>query len=209
MDIVNSAVEKYIQQYARIDEPVIAEMEEYGRKRSFPIVGPAVGALLRQYTRIIGAKRILELGSGFGYSAAWFFMGTLTRGDITCTEYSDENIAAGRDYMTRLGAVGVVRFLQGDARELIKNVDGPFDIIFNDVDKEQYPELFELGFPLLRRGGLFISDNVLWKGKVTGSDTDEATEGIREFTNIIFNSAGVISTIIPLRDGISVSMKTK
>ncbi len=207
MNIVDENIEKYLLNYANTEEPVIKEMEEYGNKKGFPIVGPSVGRLLQQYCMLSKAKRVLELGSGFGYSAAWFFMGMLTNGTVTCTEYSKENVELGRDYMTRLGAVGVVNFLEGDALELINEQEGRFDIIFNDIDKEQYPKAFELGLPLLRKGGLFITDNVLWKGKVAEEKPDAATQGVLEYNRKIFNTPGVLSTIIPLRDGVSVSIK--
>jgi len=207
MNIMHAEIERYLKQYSAVHEPVIAEMEEYGRSVSFPIVGPLVGRLLQQYARISGATRILELGSGFGYSAAWFFMAAPANVRIICTELSGENVVRGREYMARLGAAGCVRFLQGNALELLDTIDGNFDIIFNDIDKEAYPGAFEKGFPHLRRGGLFISDNVLWKGKVAQGNPDKETRGIMEYNRMIFNSPEALSTIIPLRDGISVSVK--
>jgi len=207
MDIVTEPIETYLKQFALIDEPVIREMEEYGKSKSFPIVGPVVGRLLMQYAKISGARRIFELGSGFGYSAAWFFLATLANGEIICTESSEENIRLGRNYMSRLGAAGVVKFRHGDALKLIRETEGPFDIIFNDIDKQEYPQAFESALPLLKKGGLFITDNVLLKGKVTSSDPDDTTKAVMEYNRMIYNTPGVMSTIIPIRDGVAVSLK--
>jgi predicted O-methyltransferase YrrM len=207
MNIVNTEIEKYLTGLNMVDEPVLKEMQEFGDSKSFPYVGPLVGRLLMQYAKTTGAKRILELGSGFGYSAAWLFLGTMTQGRIICTEFSEDNIAKGREYLARLGAAGCVTFKQGEALEVLDGLDGEFDIIFNDIDKKAYPDAFKKSLPRLKKGGLFISDNVLWKGRVTGDEPDDTTKAVLEHNRLIFNTPQVHSTIIPLRDGVSVSRK--
>jgi len=212
MEIVHEAVDEYLNVLTRVDNPILKEMEEYGMSRNFPIVGPVVGRFLMQIALILGAKRILELGSGFGYSAAWFLQalppyGVPPDGGIICTDFSDENTSRGYDYLNRLGAKGRVKFIKGDALEVIAGIEGMFDIIFNDVDKKDYPRAFKQALPRVRSGGLLIADNTLWKGKVADANPDETTRAIQEFNELIFNTPGVISTIIPLRDGISVSLK--
>lgn len=207
MDIVHSDIESYLRSLFTVDEPVLREMEEYGDSRGFPIVGPLVGRILMQYARSARAENILELGSGFGYSAAWFFLGIMTGGRIICTDMSDENIERGKHYLTRLGATGVVSYKKGDALKILDSLDGPFDIIFCDIDKEEYPDAFKAALPKLKSGGLFITDNTLWKGKVTQPDPDETTRAVLEYNRLIFSTPEVMSNIIPLRDGVAVSLK--
>lgn len=207
MDIVSGSIEEYLKKISPREDPVIEEMEDRARRGSFPIVGPLVGRILYQLVKIGGARRILELGSGFGYSAYWFALALDEGAELILTEYSAENLQLAREYFQkgRLGAT--VQFFHGEALEIIKRLNGPFDIIFNDVDKHQYPEIFQKAAPLLRHGGLLISDNVLWHGLVLQGDPDQDTRGILEYTRLIFESCEFFSSIIPVRDGISVSLK--
>ena len=208
MTIVSKAINEYLYNLEKVENPILREMEEYGKSRDFRFVGPVVGQLLMQLARIIKANRIHELGSGFGYSAAWFLLAMPpSEGEIICTDYSDENISRGSEYLERLGANGRINYVKGDALESLEKTGGLFDIIFNDLNKEDYPRAFEKSLPRLRSGGLFIADNVLWSGRVAESDPDEKTRAIMKFNELLFTTPGIISTIIPLRDGVSVSLK--
>lgn len=188
-------------------DPVLAEMEQYARKHQFPIVGPLVGTFLCQLALAINARNIFEMGSGFGYSSYWFSKGMPSGGHIVCTEGSDENMALARTFHARGDFSHNIEYHVGDARDIIKLYDGPFDIIFNDVDKEQYPEVFELALPRLRHGGLFISDNVLWGGHVLDENPADSTRGILEFNQLLFSSSKVIASIVPVRDGLALAVK--
>lgn len=95
----------------------------------------------------------------------------------------------------------------GDAVDLIGTVEGDFDLICNDVDKWQYPEVFARAYPRLRRGGLMVSDNVLWYGRVAGHYTDATTKAVREFNRLTHSRDDLLTSIIPMRDGVSVSLK--
>ncbi|WDT70505.1 MAG: O-methyltransferase [Candidatus Manganitrophus sp.] len=206
MDIVDPAIEDYLLSLLPQREPVVAEMEALAEKIHFPIVGPLVGRLLYQLTLVHHAERIAELGSGFGYSAYWFAKGLPKTGKVICTEGSADRIRQGTDFLRRAGLDQQVEFRQGDALNLMTETDGPFDIIFCDIDKESYPDALSIGLPLLRSGGLFIADNVLWSGRVAASSEDPDTVGIQTFNHAIF-SPELTTTIIPLRDGVSVSLK--
>lgn len=182
-------------------------MEALAEKRHFPIVGPLVGRLLYQLALIHRAERVLELGSGFGYSAYWFAKGLPKTGRVICTEGSADRIRQGVDFLNRAGLEGQVEFRQGDALELIARAEGPFDIIFCDIDKAAYPDALALGLPKLRAGGLFIADNVLWSGRVASASDDPDTAGIKAFNKAIYARPELTTTLIPLRDGVSVSLK--
>ena len=208
MEITTPAIEDYLLDITPQEDPILAEMERRARERHFPIVGPLVGRLLYQLVRLTGSRKILELGSGFGYSAYWFSRALAGSGEVTLTELSPENLTLAKDFLQRGGITSQIQFHQGDALEILKDLEGPFDIIFNDVDKHQYPEAFQKASSLLAQGGLFISDNVLWHGQVVEqNDPDEDTRGILEHNRLIFESPDFFSSIIPVRDGISLSVK--
>lgn len=207
MDIVHPEIEGYLHHLLPPREPVVAEMEALAEKIRFPIVGPLVGRFLYQLTLIHRAERIAELGSGFGYSAYWFAKGLPRTGKVICTEGSADRIGQGVEFLRRAGLDHLVEFRRGNALELITGADGRFDIIFCDIDKASYPDALALGLRHLRPGGLFIADNVLWDGRVAGPSDDPDTAGIKAFNRTIHADPGLTTTIIPLRDGVSVSVK--
>ena len=208
MDILNEKLSEYIKDLTNVKDAVLLEMEQYGESVDFPFVEPEVGQMLMCLAKSINARRIIELGSGFGYSAAWFLKSfPPNEGEIICTDRSIENIERGYEYFKRLGAHERITYMQGDAIESLKKTEGQFDIIYNDIDKAGYPQAFETAFPLLRPGGLFIADNALWSGRVVEPDPDEDTRGIMKFNELIFSLPEAISFIVPLRDGVSVTLK--
>jgi predicted O-methyltransferase YrrM len=204
MKIVEPAIERYIDSLRGEIDPVVEEMERLARERGFPIVGPQVGALLCLLARSIGARMILELGSGFGYSAYWFAR-ALEGGLVHCTDTSKENRDLALGFFDRLGLAHRVRFHVGDALQLADTLAPPFDIVFNDVDKEHYPKTVERAVALLRPGGLFITDNVLWKGRVVDAKrADETTRAVLRFNELISGHDQLETVILPLRDGLAV-----
>ncbi len=208
MEIVTAAIEGYLTRITPQEDPILAEMEARAGETDFPIVGPLVGRLLHQLVKMTGSQRILELGSGFGYSAYWFANALEDSGKIILTEFQEENLALAKNWFQRGEIFSKATFHQGDALETLEGLDGEFDIIFNDVNKNGYPEVFKKAAPRLRSGGLLISDNVLWKGQVVEDQPDENTAGILEYNRLIFESPGFFSSIIPIRDGISLSIKS-
>ncbi len=205
--ILNPSIEEYLRGLGPAPHPVLARMEERARASDFPIVGPLVGAMLQVLIRSAGVRVIFELGSGFGYSALWMALALPDDGTITCTETSGENVERARAYLEEAGVAGKVEFLQGDGLEILARRSETFDLIFSDVDKRQYPETLPLVLPRLRTGGLFLTDNVLWSGRVTEPAPDESTRAILEFTRLLYAAKELETTIVPLRDGVSVSVK--
>ena len=207
MEIINTAIENYLKGLLPERDNVLQEMEAYGHQKGFPIIGPLVGRLLFQLASLTQAKKIFELGSGFGYSALWFSKGVQPHAKIICTDGSQENAAMARGFLKQAGIEMLVDFRVGDALTLLDAEPGPFDIILNDIDKHEYPQAFLKAVPKLRKGGLLITDNVLWSGKVVSRDPDPDTKGILEFNQLAYQSKEVHTVIIPLRDGVAVSMK--
>jgi predicted O-methyltransferase YrrM len=205
--IVNPDIEEYIKNLTPVEDEVLKEMEKLGEERGFPIIGPIVGRLLYQLAIMIGAKRVFEMGSGFGYSAYWFAKAVGDGGEVVFTEISQRNAQLARDFFRRGGIDKIVQIHVGDALEILEETDGEFDIIFNDIDKEYYPLVVDRAYKRLRRGGLFITDNALWFGRVLTDDLSPSTKGVKEFTRLLFSEKGFLTTIIPIRDGVSLSVK--
>ena len=205
MNIVDPRLERYLEGLLDDPDPVQRAMEELARQRGFPIVGPLVGRLLMLLAKVTSARRILELGSGFGYSALWFARALPEDGEIILTEYDSEDSERARLYLAIAGFGAKARYLVGDALQLVDSVAGPFDIIFNDVDKEQYPAALEKALPKLRPGGLLITDNVLWQGRVVDENPPEpSTAGVLEFNRRIHADPRLEVAMVPLRDGLAI-----
>ncbi len=204
---VTPKIDKYIDGLLIEKDPVLREMHKLGTQRDFPIVGPQVGRMLYILAKLVGAKRIFEMGSGFGYSAFWFAKAMPAGGKVYQTEGSEKNSKQAQDFFSRAGLSKKSEFLVGDALELIDRVKGTFDIVFIDMDKESYPAAFKKAKKRIRKGGLILADNVLWFGKVMEKFPDAQTQGILEFTRLLFNDPEFFSTIFPIRDGVAVGYK--
>lgn len=190
------------------EEEVRREMEAMAGARGFPIVGPQVGRCLELLARSAGARRVLELGSGFGYSAFWFARAVGPEGEVVLTEGSPQRAAEAEAHLARAGLSSRTRVVVGDALLAAAREAGPFDLVFNDIDKQGYPAAFEAARPLLGRGGLFVSDNMLWHGKVLSpAEADAATAGVLELTRRLHADPDFLTVLLPLRDGVTVSLR--
>jgi len=211
MDIVDPRIEDYMRTLeARHDEPVLLEMEREGEERGFPIVGRLVGVTLEVLTRAVGAKRVFELGSGFGYSAYWFSRAIGPRGELHLTDGDPENEKKAADYLGRAGLDGPVTFHVADAVEALNATEGQFDVVYCDIDKDGYPDAWRNARERIRPGGLYLCDNVLWSGRVTGKVEDsrpELTQAIREHNRMIADDERYLSSIVPTRDGVMVAIR--
>ncbi len=199
------AVDAYLDGLLPARPAHFAEMERYAAEKSFPVIGPQAGRVLSQFAALVGGRRFFEMGSGFGYSACWLLEGA-PGARIICTDTSPENETLARKWLTQGGCWDRVDFRVADALAELKKSEHDYDLIYNDVDKEAYPDVFKLALERLAPGGLLISDNVLWKGRVADrSITDAATCAIREYNRLMFETADVQSVIIPVRDGLGVT----
>ena len=205
--ILQPEIETYLSRYTRRPYPIFQEMEMQAERENFPIVGPLVGPLLSLLAKTVNAKSIFEMGSGYGYSGLWFASALPEDGKVIMTDGSKRYAEETKSYFKKAGQEKKYEFKMGDAVELIDEVPGPFDIIFIDMDKARYPVGFQKALPKLRKGGLLMADNVLWFGHVLDKTPDEDTRGILEFTRLIYETPSLRSAIIPLRDGVSVSLK--
>ena len=206
--ILNTKIEKYLADLLPKRDAVISEMERYAQKHDVPIIGPVVARMIYLVTQISGAKRIFEMGSAIGYSTIWLARAAGTEAEVYYTDGDPANAARARGYFKRAGVENSIQIMTGDAVNLIDQVPGEFDLIFIDVDKNQYPDALRKAVPRLRSGGLLLTDNVLWSGKVTRKTTDGRTRAIQQFNKLIYSSSELFPIIIPLRDGVAVCRKT-
>ena len=206
---IQDDVEQYL--YALLPErdAVISEMEGYAEEHRVPIIGPAVARLLSLLAQVSGAKRIFEMGSAIGYSTIWLARAAGPKGKVHYTDGDPANAQRAREYFRRAGVAKRIDVKVGDALELLKKTPGKFDLIFNDVNKDQYPDALRVALPKLKRGGLFITDNTLWSGKAArpAGAEDAATQGVQEFNRLVYASKELYPVLIPLRDGVTVCRK--
>ena len=209
MEIVNPRIEEYLRKLYDDGDAVRLEMEELARKQRFPIVGPLVGRHLSVLARAISARRVFELGSGYGYSALFFARAVGEGGVVHCTELSEENVRLAEGFLGRAGVWDRVTYHREEATAALRRVGGTWDIVYNDIDKDGYPETVELAYAHLRPGGLFITDNVLWSGRVLEGEEDGSpdTAGVREFTRRLLAHPGFLTAIDPTRDGVAVALR--
>lgn len=201
-------------------DQVLTEMEVRADEQGFPIVGRAVGRFLELQARAVGARRVVELGSGFGYSAYWFARAVGDDGEVVCTDADPDNARLGEDYLRRAGRWGPVRYHVGDALEGLATVDGELDVVYCDIDKHGYPAAWAAAAERIRVGGLFLCDNVLWDGRVAGLVPDgedpavtasrgAVTGDIVAMSREIASDPRYISSVVPIRDGVLVALRVE
>jgi predicted O-methyltransferase YrrM len=213
IDVTKPEYEEYIRGLvARYDEPVLLEMEAEARESGFPAVGRMVGVVLEILARSIGAKRVFELGSGFGYSGYWFARAVGDDGELHLTDGDPEKERKAADYLGRAGLGSVVSFHVGDAIESLAAVDGDFDIVFCDIDKGQYPAAWVAARNRIRPGGLYICDNTLRWGEAAviqeyDGEVGERVAAVRRHNEAIASDPDFLMMILPIRDGVLVARR--
>jgi len=214
--ITDQRVENYLYAILPERDPVLQEMERQAKERNIPIVGPAVGRLFYQYARLLNAKTVFEMGSAIGYSTIWWAKAVGEDGKVHYTDGSRKNADEALRYFQQAGVLNRIEVHVGDALEILSERKERFDILFNDVDKHDYPRVFNMAAERVRTGGLFITDNALWHGDVTyaagnpdlpNTELDRSTRGVVELNRLLYSSKDWYTTIVPLRDGVAVAMR--
>jgi caffeoyl-CoA O-methyltransferase len=204
------AVQEYLIDLVPSREPEMQKMEKYAARTGFPIIGPAAGYVCFQIARMINAKSIFEMGSGYGYSTAWFARAVRENGGglVHHVVWDEKLSQMAMKHLSTLGFGDFIQYHVAEAIETLRNMPGPFDLIFNDIEKQDYPKSLLLIKEKLRSGGVLIIDNILWSGRIFNKrDQSTATEGVREFTRLIINDSDWIVSLIPVRDGMIVAYK--
>ena len=211
--IVPDAIEGYLAQLNRAGDPVLDAIARGNATRGLPLVDAEVGALLRVLATAIKASRILEIGTAIGYSGIWLARALPADGMLLTLEVNEERAREARDNFARAGVSDRVSVVVGDAQLKIAKVSGPFDLVFQDGDKQLYTPLLNRLVALLRPGGLLITDNVLWDGEVvpgfaaTPRQSAADTRAIIEYNERVAAHPDLLTSIVPLRDGVSISVK--
>lgn len=208
--LISTEVQKYLNSLVPPRPAEMQAMEAHAKASGFPIIGPACGYLCYQIARMVGARRVFELGSGFGYSTAWFAQAVLENGGGTVHHvvWDEELSQKARGHLSVLGLEDIVQYHVSEAVQTLRETAGPFDIIFNDIDKSGYPDSLSVITEKLRSGGVLIIDNMLWGGRIFDeNDRSPDTEGVREFTRRITSDPVWVATLVPIRDGLIVAYK--
>jgi caffeoyl-CoA O-methyltransferase len=198
-------IQDYLTSLVPPREPEMQAMEAHADKIGFPIIGPVAGSICYQISRLIRAHTIFEMGSGFGYSTAWFAKALRDNGGgaVHHVVWDEKLSQMARQSLSRLGLDGLVDYHVAEAVETLRKTPGPFDIIFNDIDKQDYPAALPVIKEKLRHGGVLIIDNALWHGRIFDeTDRSPATNGVRKLTRLITHDSDWIVSLIPVRDGL-------
>lgn len=212
---MDDSVEQYLIGLAEVEhgDPVLAEMEARAQEHDFPIVGRATGRYLELAARSVGARRVMELGSGYGYSAYWFARAVGPNGAVVCTDGNPDNATHAEDYLTRAGLWERVSYRVGDALAVFAQEPGEFDVVYCDVDKLGYPDCWRAARERIRVGGLWLCDNVLWSGHVaTATEPDGlagSTAAIREHNALVAEDDRYVGSIVPIRDGVMTALRVR
>jgi predicted O-methyltransferase YrrM len=211
--IVPDAIERYLAGLNRAGDPVLDAIARGNASRGLPLVDAEVGALLRVLATSVKASRILEIGTAIGYSGIWLAGALPPDGMLVTMEFDEARAQEARENFAKAGVSGRVSVVVGDAQLKLAKVSGPFDLIFQDGDKKLYTPLLDRLVALLRPGGLLVTDNVLWDGEVVPgfapapSHDPADTRAIIEYNERVAAHPDLLTTIVPLRDGVSISVK--
>lgn len=210
IELLPLALTQHLDALVPARSPEMQAMEAEAAKTEFPIIGPAAGHLCYLLTRLVGARSVFELGSGFGYSTAWFARAVSENGGgVVYHTVRDEALSTGaRGHLATMGYSDIVRFHVGEAVQALRSSVETFDVIFCDIEKADYPASLPVIRDHLRPGGLLIVDNLIWSGRIfDAGDRSPETEGVREFTRLVTSDPGWTATIVPIRDGVLVARK--
>jgi predicted O-methyltransferase YrrM len=211
--IVPDAVERYLHSLNQLPDAVLHDVARQGVEGDLPLIDAEVGALLRLLATAVGARRVLEIGTAIGYSGIWLAGALPPDGLLLTIERKPARAQAARANFDRARLAGRVRVLVGDATELVAALDGTFDVIFQDGDKDLYVPMLDRLADLLRPGGLLITDNVLWDGEVvpgfvkTPRRDRRDTSAIAEYNRRLNAHPRLMTATVPLRDGLAISVK--
>jgi caffeoyl-CoA O-methyltransferase len=210
MDLIHPLVARHLESIVPERHPALQRMERAAAETGFPIIGPAAGHFCYLIARIAGARRVYELGSGFGYSTAWFARAVAENGGgvVHHVVWDDALSLEARQNLAELGLADVVTYHVGEAVDALRRSEGGFDLIFSDIDKPAYPDSLAVIAEKLRPGGILIVDNLLWSGRIfDDADRSAATDGVRELTRRVAADPRWTPSLVPIRDGLLLALR--
>ena len=213
MELFNDAeaLDRYLLEHSQKEDPVLSELSRHTYlKEVHPrmLSGHILGSFLTMFSKLISPERILEIGTYTGYSAICLARGLKPGGKLTTIEVNDELRSTALKYFQKANLLEKIELVNGDALEVIPSLKGPFDLVFMDAHKDDYPSYYELVIDRVVSGGYILADNVLWGGKVLETRLDDPTTHIiDQFNKMITADQRVENLLLPIRDGIMVIKK--
>ncbi len=211
--LVPTEIEAYAERYSMPESAVCRALrEETQRTMEYPqmLVGPLEGAFLKMMTRLVGAKRVLEIGMFTGYSALCFAEALPDDGEIITCEVNEQSAAMARSYFGQVPVGKKISIRMGPALDTMRTLTGPFDVIFIDADKTNYLNYYQRSLDLLTPNGVILIDNVLWSGEVLKQPPpDDSTATIQELNRTVSTDPRVSAVLVTIRDGILVIRRTR
>jgi predicted O-methyltransferase YrrM len=205
--MIERKVEEYLEKYTTPETSVMKELNRETHIKTFypnMLSGAIQGKFLEMVSRMIQPNRILEIGTFTAYSAIAMAKGLAENGKLITLEVNPEMETFIKKYIDKAGMSDKIELIMGNALEIIPKLNDTFDLVFIDADKEQYIDYYELAFSKLKPGGFFLTDNVLWNGKVLEDDSksDKETMGIKAFNEHVKNDSRVEQVMLSIRDGL-------
>ena len=210
MNFISDQLQQYIDNHSMEESDLLKALDRETHQKILQprmLSGSYQGRLLALLAKMIGPKKILEVGTYTGYATLCMAEGLTTGGSIDTIDHNEELADMQRRYFdqSRYGSQ-IVQHL-GEAKDILKTLAGPYDLVFLDADKENYPHYFDLIIDKLETGGILLSDNVLWSGKVLEKASDEATSALQEYNHKINTDLRVETVVLPIRDGLTITRK--
>lgn len=208
MGITYDHIDDYLYRLAPPRDRLLEKLEESAESRDVPIIGPLVGRFLYNLAKASQSKKVLEIGTAIGYSGIWLGRAVSAwKGTVTTIEMDPARADEAEKNIAQASLQRTVRVVRGDAMKVLPSLKEEYDFIFLDSDKEIYPAAYKECAKLLKKGGLFVADNALWGGDVAKGGTSAATRAVIKFNKDVSGSPGMSTVIVPLRDGVLVSLK--
>jgi predicted O-methyltransferase YrrM len=208
VSITYDYIDDYLYRIAAPRDPLLEKMEEYADSHAVPIIGPLVGRFLYNLAKASQSRKILEIGTAIGYSGIWLARAVAPlKGNVTTIDLDPERVKIAKKNLSEAGLERMVKVIEGNALKVLPTLKEEFDMIFLDSDKDVYPDAFKMSVPMLRKGGLFLADNALWGGDVAKGGKSKDTQSMIKFNRLVSEFPGMSTVIVPLRDGVLVSLK--
>lgn len=205
IDIVQA--NDYVNRLARDEDQLLMDIRKYCRQFDLPNINPEEGRVLSMLVQVSGAKRALEVGTCTGYSGIWIARALPAGGTLETIEFNASNARVARDNFKKANVADRVKVLEGKALDIMPTLEeGGYDLVFIDADKQEYSDYLEQALRLSHKGSLICADNMYWQGKVFEGDVDDDTEAIKYYQKRIFSNQRLRSTVLPVSDGLSISL---
>ncbi len=207
---MNELIEKYCAQHSSNVSDVLNELERitYLRTTQAHMVSGALqGEFLIFLSKIIQPKLVIDIGTFTGYSAICLAQGLAEKGIVHTIDIDDEKESIVKEFIQKASLQNSIKYHIGKALDIIPTIDGEVDLVFIDADKENYPAYFDLVIDKVRKGGIILADNVLWKGKILNEKMDKKTQIIDDFNKKIQTDTRIENILLPLRDGLMMMRK--